>query len=388
MLHIAKLQLHKSLSINAVDDGVILKSDTNIFITNVAGTSKLTINMSKGVVYSTTPYIYVLPACYKDLTTRIDNISNDDKKSETSMILVTQLYIDEQIWKQQIRINSMVTLDDGICDSFYNVYKLIDKIVGNNINNANNTPTQKNKKYGNLCVSDSQIPISMSDIISLIETVVLIPFHASIWGNKCCPCPIPPTVSIGEDGWYFKRCGVGEIVEWVVDTPNIQAQVIRNVYMNMLFFGSAKCFSPKLCMYVKSSDTNNTQTVVEYEFPQINTTAHPNTESIYHCMYTDVVPGRALGKICVPSQTTITISFDRNKTKGKMTKEMGKNILPTDIITKFEICTAEEMTNIEFIVCSLNVVTTTGTAKFQFSNAGVAGHNSPKSKSTSTSKSK
>lgn len=339
MLHLTKLFVNKSLIIETKEDGVYLTGQGNIYLnsTETQSTNKLSLNFNDGSVHSSTPYdSYIQPLCVQDNTTTVmdDELPNTSFITKTSQCFSTQEYVDKQIWTQHLRINSILSLKPGICESFYNMYQLINAIIGKSSHIKNSSNSKSPNGYEHLCTSADDIKLSMSDLLTLIETSTIVICHSCVWDKTCAPLPIPSTISVPEDGWYFRNFSTTNIIEWTVDTPNIPMNTVLNMYINMLLIRNKKCDVPKICMYINSKATNTTN-VIDYTYNKIapNNANNSTDDEIqlcdYYCLYTDVVPINKINTPTYMQPTHVnTTSFSNAiAAKGKMKKENKKMYL-------------------------------------------------------------
>ena len=212
-----------------VTGATILKSTLAVTNTVNIGNGHVIMNPSGEVTTVFTNYI--APASASDTISILT--SNLATTSSTSQDLVTQTYVDNQIWNQTARINAILSGTHENLDNFKKVYELVSQITGDS--STVDVLTNIQTSYGTLETITGAIETNMSEIVAYAYNTVLVNCTQSIWADECQPLPIPYTVPLVEDGWYFKNLNVGNKINWYLPTngPNMTIGSIQNMYLNM-----------------------------------------------------------------------------------------------------------------------------------------------------------
>ena len=294
-----------------------------------------------------------------------------DFTSSTSQHLVTQTYVDQQLWKQTVRINTILGSDNSVLDSFNNVYKLVTALEGSTTATA----------IGGLVDETSEIKITVSDVVSRSFNTVLVNCSPSVWPDESSPMPIPyNTPSL--DGWYFKNIvdkgSKRNKINWYLPTNGtMKMSDFINVYAN--FFIISKTSLPFITIYTKakgnSSDvwTGIANTAISYTFDS-NLLSSVNK---HYCLHIgDNAPANNFN--VTPNKSTYTTT--RNKSTTGIGSQRFDNkydpehVSPNDEILMFSVQSdsSSSTNNVEFVLNSFNIQQLLGTTQMLFQNSSVS----------------
>ena len=354
-----------------VTGATILKSTLAVTNTVNIGNGHVIMNPSGEVTTVFTNYI--APASASDTISILT--SNLATTSSTSQDLVTQTYVDNQIWNQTARINAILSGTHENLDNFKKVYELVSQITGDS--STVDVLTNIQTSYGTLETITGAIETNMSEIVAYAYNTVLVNCTQSIWADECQPLPIPYTVPLVEDGWYFKNLNVGNKINWYLPTngPNMTIGSIQNMYLNMYAVNSVSM--PFIVIYTKGKPSpainkwgGAVNASICYTFG--STSATSNTG---YCLHTNSIPINVYNKTLLGYNGITT----RNSTNWS---DPNPNILqtidstmvsPDDKIFAISIQSnsGAAVGNAEFVIQSLNIQLKTGTTQFLFQNSSV-----------------
>jgi hypothetical protein len=291
--------------------------------------------------------------------------------STTSQHLVTQTYVDQQIWNQTARINTILGTDSSVVDSFNHVYQLITALEGSTTATA----------IGGLVDQTNEINTTVSDLAGDAVDPILINCSPAVWDEQCAPLPIPPTISSSSlDGWYFRNMVAGSgnttnQITWNLPTNSVMTMTdFTNLYAN-IFAVSAESL-PNIVIYTKAKNNGtdidqNTNAKVTYSFSATS----PNQ---YYCLYTGTTaPKNNFTASPIQCVSCVTANGQHTTTNSK---NYDANIVSTtDQIAYFSIQTSDTVlrNTVEFVLNSFNIqqnsaAGTKGTTRMIFQNSSAA----------------
>jgi len=264
--------------------------------------------------------------------------------AQTTNHLVTQRYVDKQIWAQTKRINTILGTDPGVVDSFNNLLQIITEIEGS---------TTATASLNSLVSKASDIETSVSDVVADAFNTVLLSCSPVIWQDQCAPLPIPSTVQSQVDGWYFKNIlnlgATTNKINWYLPTNNtMRFADWLNIYLNIYIPTNNQ--NNNITLPILTIKTKN-NTSVSYHFTL------PNTNTNYYSLHI--------------GENTPVNNF--NITPIKYTNAIGQ-VSPTDQISSFciETSDAAQVNTVEFVLNSFNIQQTSGTTQMLFQNSAVS----------------
>ena len=233
------------------------------------------INSYTGAAITTFPYNnYLPPPVSTNTTTTIANNGTIDFTSTTSQYLATQTYVDQQLWKQTVRINTILGTDSSVLDSFNNVYKLVSALEGSTTANA----------LGGLVDQTNEINTTVSDLAGEAIDPVLINCHPVVWNQQCAPLPIPSNISNSIDGWYFRNLLTTNNITWYLPTNGVmKLGEFSNLYANV--FAVTASSLPTITIYTQPKG-DNTDIIPETSNAKITYSFVAITDNQYYCLYT------------------------------------------------------------------------------------------------------
>jgi NF-X1-type zinc finger protein NFXL1 len=324
------------------------------------------IDGANGALKTVFPYSsYVLPSSSSNESTTLYNNGVVDFTSTTSQYLATQTYVDQELWKQTIRINTVLGTDASAIDSFNNVYTLVKALEGDTTATAINGLVNK----------ASQINQSVSTVVASAFNSVLINCVSSVWGSNCQPMPIPSTVSQSYlcDGWYFKNLRASNNISWKIpqNGSNMLVKDCANLYMNI--FAVSNKSLPSISIFTQplgdGTDINvNYNSKIDITFAVTGSTSL--TSNTNYCLYAGSVTPNNLFNVSSLSASSITITSSSGSSSitslGQVDSSLKVNyfILQTDANATVNNC--------EIVLQSFNVQKTSGTTQFIFQNGAVS----------------
>jgi hypothetical protein len=377
--------------VNVASDKVILgSSDGSI---SAVGNLKLgsdfthptfSVDSSSGVAQTTLAYSsYVPPSASTNTTTTSVSGTAPDFTSSTSQYLATQTYVDQQLWNQTVRINTILGDDNSVLDSFNNVYNIVKAIEGSTT--ASDSLTTIASNYG-------VINTSVSELAGNALNSVLVNCSSAVWGDECAPLPIPSTITgypgfNGLDGWYFENVVTSSKVNWYV--PSNNAMTIAdfiNIYMNVFVVSNTSL--PMISIFTKPKGVGHNDIYPGFANARINylfNASDITSINQMYCMYIGAnAPENNYGITSIQSKNTITANSTNNIGPNYGNVLSGNNydssiISSSDIIQCFAIQSqATAVKNgVKFVLNSFNVQQNSltgskGTTQMLFQNSSVA----------------
>ncbi len=365
--------------LNSSDGSISAKG--NLKLGSDFSSPNVQINASSGALTTNFGYAsYIAPSSSDNTTTTSVSGTSPDFTSTTSQHLATQTYVDRQLWKQTVRINTILGSDDSVLTSFNNVFKLVQAIEGDTTASA----------IGGLVSQTSQVSETVSEIVATDKKVVLVNCASSVWADECMPLPIPASVSAYNlhDGWYFKNCvnagsGTSNKINWYlpVNGTNMKVSDLKNLYIYL--FAVSDYSLPYISIYTQAKG-NSTDIFPGLANARINhyfanPSESPNTNTTY-CLYTQALPDQTdynYSAISVQANQTSTANHTNynNGTYGSVLSGINTDssiVSPTDKIAFIVIQTAStaSVNDVEFVLNSVHLRTLKGTTQLMFQNAG------------------
>jgi len=340
------------------------------------------VNSSNGAATSEFKYQdYTLNASSSNITATELNGEVVTFVSTTNKHLTTQEYVDRELFKQTIRINTMLGSDETVA-SFRNVLQVVTAIAGSG--EAVDTLNGLNSKYDTLVDKQVEVKTSLSKALEQAYNTELVACLPSVWADECIPLPIPnATISLMNekvDGWFFENLVENTATNktnkanWYLPVNNdMTVGDIKNMYLNA-FIGSNQSL-PIITIYTVPKASNNyaswAGSRVNFLFSNANPSASYNKTC---CLYTGSSPMNIYDAI--PTQVWKITTDDGTSNKSAPAEDsinFGRVSL-TDKILYIAIQTASTATKsqVKFIANSFSIALKTGTTQFTFSNAGPA----------------
>lgn len=301
--------------------------------------------------------------------------------SATNKHLTTQEYVDRELFKQTIRINTMLGSDETV-NSFNNVLKVVTQIAGSG--EAIDTLNGINSQYSNLLDKQVEVKTSLSKALEQAYNTELVACLPTVWADESIPLPIPnANISLMNeqvDGWFFENLVENTAtnktnkVNWYLPVnKDMKVGDIKNMYLNA-FIGSDQSL-PIITIYTAPKESNNyagwAGSRINYLFSNANPSANYNkTCSLYTSsspmnLY-DAVP-TAVWKITTDNGTSNqsapaedSINLDRVSLDDKI------------LYIVIQSASTAAKGHVKFIANSFSIALKTGTVQFTFSNAGPA----------------
>ena len=329
----------------------------------------LNIDASTGYVKTVFPYSsYVPPSSSDNVLTTTASGEAVSFVSETSQLLATQTYVDRQLWKQSVRINTILGTDSTVLDSFNNVYKLVQAMEGD---------TTASATLSGIVNESTRIVESVSTVVANSYNTVLINCAQSVWSNETSPFPIPYTLTslptFGSiDGWWFKNMAALSKADWFMP-PNGSSMTMANfmnIYMN-LFVASVGSL-PFISVYTQPKGSNDL--IPGFANARVNYLFNAPIANTYYSFYTGSSAPMNSFKI-TPVQCTTTVTTNNSTESVLSGNEYDITIVdPADLIMCFCINTDSQapLGSVEFILNSFNIQQTSGTMQMLFQNSSVA----------------
>jgi len=329
---------------------------------------------SSGAAMTDFPYAsYVIPSSSSNTTTTSISGAAVDFTSSTSQYLATQTYVDNQLWNQTVRINTILGSDSAVLDSFNNVYTLVKALEGDTTATA----------IGGLVNQTSQINETVSSVVANAFDTVLINCAQSVWADENTPSPIPYTLTQSPnfesvDGWWYKNLASGNKINWYLPPNGTMTMAsFLNMYMNIYVASTASI--PFITVYTKPKG-DGTDLLAGFANAHINYEFTASTANKYYCMYTgSAAPHNTYNATPVQCVNTITTNITNYASANQGSLIPGINfdssiVLPTDEVQCFCISTnsGAAVGNVEFILNSFNIQQTSGTTQMLFQNSSVA----------------
>jgi len=380
------LSLGTQFSINSLNGSV--KADA-LTIKNIYCANKLTINNgvitlnSDGSIISTFPTNNYIPSdsSFNTTTTSVSGLE-PQFNSYTAKYLTTQDYVDQQIWKQTKRINTILGTDDQILQNFNNVYKLITAIEGSSetVTVLNNVSTN----YQNLVDQSSEIVTSVSNVVAQAQNTIVVSCSPGVWKDGAQPYPIPPPITslTIADGWYFTNFVANSKINWYLPSDGLNMLIKDVELLWMDVFATSNKILPIISIYTQpkyngtdiSSLANARINFHFTELTNISTAANK-----HYCLYTNHKPMHIYNMTPLKCAYTYTTNGINTQNNGLGIYNTGSTIETnicalTDKIAFFSIQTdvTAQQNEVEFILSSLNVQLNKGTTKFLFQNSSAA----------------
>jgi len=300
--------------------------------------------------------------------------------SETNKHLTTQEYVDRELFKQTIRINTMLGSDETV-QSFKNVLQVVTAIAGSG--EAVDTLNGLNSKYDTLVDKQVEVKTSLSKALEQAYNTELVACLPTVWADESIPLPIPnANISLMNeqvDGWFFENLmdtanNKTNKINWYLPVnKDMTVGDIKNMYLNA-FIGSDQSL-PIITIYTVPNASNNyaswAGSRVNFLFSNANPSATYNKTC---CLYTGSSPMNVYD--AVPTQVWKITTDDGTSNKSAPAEDSINlaRVSLTDKILYICIQTASTATKsqVKFIANSFSIALKTGTVQFTFSNAGPA----------------
>ena len=362
-----------------------------------------------------------------DITT-MTGAPSGNWSSSTNTYLTTQEYVDKQIWNQTLRLNKILDPSSGYVESFNTVYQIL-----NNITGTDGTLSISNLIGKNEAVLEqySGINLSITKVANQSINPVQVLCSPNVWADECAPLPIPSHLStsvpltddatsgyggiaypIYLDGWWFSNSIVpGSKINWYVPAQATNKNGSMSYFtvsqLNLLYLtftnlsdGSGN--APWISLFTAPKGTSSdimpgfANAKIELLF---NGAIPPKTYGQNYCLYGSsdgaTQPVNVFKSILSSSSVNIidktnTISNPvqySNFSQAVIAINAGTtrtSILSTDVVTFLGVETATDASNLNILVQSLgvmgynftdvsnNILETTGTTLYTFSNNGPA----------------
>jgi hypothetical protein len=335
------------------------------------------VNANNGAAITSFPYnSYEFPSSSSNTTTTSVNNGGVDFTSNTSQYLATQTYVDQQLWNQTVRINTILGSDNSVLESFQNVYKLVTALEGSTTANALDGIVNETK----------EINTSVSDLAGSAFNTVLVNCSKSVWGNECAPLPIPYTLtqtinSESLDGWYFKNIvstgsTTNKITWFLPSNGNMSISDFTNIYTNI--FAVSSFSLPNITIYTKPKG-NNTDIVPGVCNESITYSFSASIDNMYYCLYIGNNSPKNNFNI-TPIKCNLTTTLNALNSTINQNNNYDTNIINTnDEILYFCINTLNSVpqNSVEFILNSFNIQQNSqtgakGTTQMLFQNSSVS----------------
>lgn len=250
-----------SILLDASDNSIFAKGDLKIG--SSASSAVFSVDHTAG--FAKTSYnAYVPSASASDVDSHYNGLgqlvqaddvtlATVDFTSPTSTYLTTQSYVDQAVFKQTARINSILGVDSSVLNSFNNVYGIVKAIEGSTT--AGESLTTLANNYG-------AINTTVSDLAGNARNTVLINASPAVWADECAPLPMPKALTTysSVDGWYFKNLtgssnGNAKANWYLPSITGLKVSDIVNLYINILVV--SKTSLPFITVYTKPTGTND-----------------------------------------------------------------------------------------------------------------------------------
>lgn len=301
--------------------------------------------------------------------------------SATNKHLTTQEYVDRELFKQTIRINTMLGSDETV-NSFNNVLKVVTQIAGSG--EAIDTLNGINSQYSNLLDKQVEVKTSLSKALEQAYNTELVACLPTVWADESIPLPIPnATISLMNeqvDGWFFENLmdtGVNKTnkINWYLPVnKDMTLADIKNMYLNA-FIGSDQSL-PFITIFTQPKEGYSNYagwagSKINFHFSNANPSANYNKTC---CLYTGSSPMNVYDAVPTPVWGIITEN-GINKNSASLLDHIDLNSVSLhDKIKYICISTATDalLGHVKFIANSFSIALKTGTVQFTFSNAGPA----------------
>jgi len=320
------------------------------------GTANVTIDTS-GVISTTLPYSAYVPPASSDntTTTSVAGTGAPSFTSSTSQYLATQTYVDQQLWKQTVRINTILGSSGEVINSFNNVYQLVQALEGSTTATA----------IGGMLDRVTEVKETLKDVVGFLSYTYNVACAASVWGNESIPLPIPSRVfnvaGFQGDGWYFKNMVqesnlMSNNITWSVpiNGNTMMFKDIQQIFMNVFVINNASLPS------IVVTTTGGNTTKYTFTAPTANTN---------YCLYTST----PMLNVTTDSSGVFQPQNVYNVTRQGAAVSTVGTVNPTDKILSIVIQTDATMpeNTIEFVLSSVNIKLATGTTTFNYLNSSV-----------------
>jgi len=334
---------------------------------------RVKVNAITGQV-ETTFTAYVSPPSATDETSDLLNNAVAITTSTTSQTLVTQKYVDDAVWKQSARLNTILGTDELALQTFSNVFTIFKEIEGLPL--ADTITGMVNKT--------EQITQSISSVVANAYNPVLVNCTNAVWADAIQPFPIPWKLTkypIFEslDGWWFRNLAAGDKVNWYLPANGrgMKMSSFINIHMDLFLVSTASL--PWITVYTQPKGLNDhtsglCNAVVGYHF------SAPTIPNKHYCFYTgNDAPMNVFNTTAVPCTSTLTTNGLNKGNADKGSLKIGNQfdetiVSPDDLIQCFVIHTnsGASVGNVEFILNKFSIQENTGTTQMHFQNGSVA----------------
>ena len=341
---------------------------------NINNTFK--VESSNGAATSEFPYDdYELNASSSNISATEINGEVVEFASTTNKVLTTQEYVDRELFKQTIRINTMLGSDETV-KSFNNVLKVVTAIAGSG--EAADALSGLTDNYLGLVDKQEEVKTSLSKALEQAYNTQLVACLPSVWADECIPLPIPNATISGMnekvDGWFFENLVANNKINWYLPVnKDMTVRDIKNMYLNA-FIGSNQSL-PYISVYTEPNGNTNDYagwagSMINFVFTSQNTLANYNKTC---SLYTGDEPMNLYDAIKIKS--SILTENGTNKTCGSLLDHIDTDRVSLDDKIKY-ICistdSGAQLRQVKFIANSFNIALKTGTVQFTFSNSGPA----------------
>jgi hypothetical protein len=369
-----------SIVLDSNDKSIFAQGDLNIG--SSLSESVFTVNHTTGFARSSFN-AYVPSASASDVDSHINGqgqlVQADDVTpaivdftSPTSNYLTTQSYVDQAIFKQTARINSILGVDSSVLNSFNNVYGIVKAIEGSTTASESLTTIANN--YG-------AINTTVSDLAGNALNSVLMNASPAIWADECAPLPIPTSLSTNAmlDGWYFKNLLASSKVNWYLPASSgLTVSDIVNLYANILVVN--KTSLPFITIYTKPTGTNDyypgfANARINYVFNGASL-----TNNNFYSLYIGANAPENNNQITPMKYTSLEVTNATNRSNPA--SSLSSIVSPSDQVLCFAINSdsGAAQNNVEFVLNSFNIQRNSlsdpkgakGTTQYLFQNSAVA----------------
>lgn len=331
---------------------------------------------------------YVESSAATDTTTYVDEnnetIGTGLFNSTTNRYLTTQEYVDKAIFKQTVRINTILGSDPDVLNSFKNVYNVVKAIEGSTTAHETLTTVANNM---------DAVTTTITELAGNASNTVLINCSRAVWVDECAPLPIPysltqQTTNFSLDGWYFKNLVANSKVNWYIPANNgMTMNDFVNIYMNV--FVVNKNSLPFITIYTKAKHNSTdlwpgiANARINYMFSSVQT---PTVNKMYNMYIGDNrnTPENNSSFTAIKCGQTITANSTNynngfyGSVRNSNTFDSSYVSLSDEILTFcVQSASTASVNDAEFVLTSFNVQQNSlngekGTTQFLFQNSSVA----------------
>jgi len=301
--------------------------------------------------------------------------------SATNKHLTTQEYVDRELFKQTIRINTMLGSDETV-NSFNNVLKVVTQIAGSG--EAIDTLNGINSQYSNLLDKQVEVKTSLSKALEQAYNTELVACLPTVWADESIPLPIPnANISLMNeqvDGWFFENLvdtanNKTNKINWYLPVnKDMTVGDIKNMYLNA-FIGSDRSL-PIITIYTAPKPNNSNYagwagSRINYLFSNANPSANYNKTC---CLYTSSSPMNVYDAVPTAVWKITTDNGTSNQSAPAEDSINLDRVSLDDRILYIAIQSASTAAkgHVKFIANSFSIALKTGTVQFTFSNSGPA----------------